>query len=514
MTLRHNIIASYIAQIYVMTLGIVMVPLYIKFMGAEAYGLVGFFSMLQSWFQLLDMGLTPTISRETARFRGGQTKAEALRRLLRSLEGIFCVVAFVGALIVIVAAPSISTHWLNVKTLSLHEVEVSLILMALVIALRWICGLYRGVITGFERLVWLNVFNSFVATFRFVVVIPLFIFVGKTPSQFFAFQFVVAVAELAVLMFKTYRLCPPLPTGTSKLSPLDAAPLRGLVKFSLSAAFTSSIWVLVTQTDKLILSKLLPLDEYAYFTLAVLVSGGVMVLSGPISSAIVPRLTHLHAINDMHGFVSLYRKATQLVCSAVIPASLVLALFSGRVLWALTGKEEIGTYAADVLSLYALGNGVLAIAAFPSYIQYATGDMRLHVIGNAIFVLLLIPAITFATWKFGAIGAGYAWLSANVLYFVFWVPLVHRRFIKGIHPTWLVRDVGRSLILSVAITFVLWLVVTSAFAWPQSRVGTSICLVLIGLVSLSISLLGSTWVTEFLSNKRLASSGATGGGSN
>ena len=31
-------------------------PLYIKYMGAEAYGLVGFFTMLQAWFGLLDMG--------------------------------------------------------------------------------------------------------------------------------------------------------------------------------------------------------------------------------------------------------------------------------------------------------------------------------------------------------------------------------------------------------------------------------------------------------------------------
>ena len=44
-----------------------MLPMYIKYMGAEAYGLVGFFSMLQAWFNLLDLRLTPTIGRETAR---------------------------------------------------------------------------------------------------------------------------------------------------------------------------------------------------------------------------------------------------------------------------------------------------------------------------------------------------------------------------------------------------------------------------------------------------------------
>ena len=33
-----------------------------RFLGVEAYGLVGFFVMLQGWFLLLDMGLSPTMS--------------------------------------------------------------------------------------------------------------------------------------------------------------------------------------------------------------------------------------------------------------------------------------------------------------------------------------------------------------------------------------------------------------------------------------------------------------------
>ncbi|WP_241194036.1 hypothetical protein [Pseudomonas synxantha] len=73
-----------------------MLPLYIKYMGAEAYGLVGFFTMLQAWFNLLDLGLTPTIGRETARYRAGVTTALDFRRLFRSLSSLFFIIAIVG----------------------------------------------------------------------------------------------------------------------------------------------------------------------------------------------------------------------------------------------------------------------------------------------------------------------------------------------------------------------------------------------------------------------------------
>jgi hypothetical protein len=51
-----KIIASYISQAYVVLAAIFVLPFYITEMGAEAYGLVGFFAMLQAMFGVLDLG--------------------------------------------------------------------------------------------------------------------------------------------------------------------------------------------------------------------------------------------------------------------------------------------------------------------------------------------------------------------------------------------------------------------------------------------------------------------------
>ena len=168
MSLKKNILASYATQIYVTLVGILILPLYLKYMGAEAYGLVGFFTMLQAWFNLLDMGLTPTVARETARFHGGATDALSYRRLLRALQLIFFAIAMLGGGAMFVFSGLIADRWLNVQTLPLAQVELALQLMAVSVALRWMSGLYRGCISGSERLVWLGGFNAFVATLRFV----------------------------------------------------------------------------------------------------------------------------------------------------------------------------------------------------------------------------------------------------------------------------------------------------------------------------------------------------------
>jgi O-antigen/teichoic acid export membrane protein len=199
--------------------------------------------------------------------------------------------------------------------------------------------------------------------------------------------------------------------------------------------------VLVTQTDKLLLSKLLPLAEYGYFTLAVLVAGGVMVISGPISGAIMPRMAKLEAEGAYVDLIRVYRQSTQLVSVIAGAASITVAFCAEPLLWAWTGDKILAHQAAPILVLYAIGNGILAVSAFPYYLQYAKGDLRLHLIGNAGFVVLLIPAIIWAASQYGGVGAGYVWLVTNVIYFVAWVPLVHNRFEPRLNKPWFVKDV-------------------------------------------------------------------------
>jgi O-antigen/teichoic acid export membrane protein len=439
MSLKKNIAANYASQIYVTLIAIVVVPLYIKYLGVEAYGLIGFFAMLQSWFSLLDMGLTPTMARETSRFHGGALSALGYRRLVRALEGIFLLVAIIGGVGMYAGSGFIASDWLQTSKLPIAEVQLAIRDMALIVAMRWMCGLYRGALSGAERLVWLGGYSAVIATLRFVGVIPVLLFVGATPTAFFHFQVAVAIVELSGLLIQAYRLFPDVPAAHG--IPWSWEPLRPVLKFSLTIAFTSAVWVLVTQTDKLVLSKILPLTTYGYFTLAVLVASGVMTISGPISSALLPRMSTLDAAGDHASMILVYRKATQLVTVIAGAASLTLAFCAEPLLWAWTGNRALAAQAAPVLVLYALGNGILAVSAFPYYLQYAKGDLRLHLIGNAVFVAALIPSIIWATRRAGGVGAGYVWLAMNLVTFIAWLPFVHRRFEPGLNRPWYLHDI-------------------------------------------------------------------------
>jgi hypothetical protein len=260
MSLKKNILANYISQIYVTVIGIVMVPLYLNYMGAEAYGLIGFFSMLQAWFNLLDMGLTPTMARETARFRGGAIDALSYRRLCARWRRIPSVaIAGGGAMFV----PRLYRQEIAAGHSCPLTRSTAVHLMAAIIALRWMCSLYRGAMES-ERLVWLGWYNSFIATLRFIGVLPVLIFIGAT-STIFSFhlcsRFGTGSVAVASLLYITFH--------PSQIVAVVLGNLLEPVPVFLTIAFTSFVWVMVTQTDKLVLSTL-ALAEYGYL-LAVLV---------------------------------------------------------------------------------------------------------------------------------------------------------------------------------------------------------------------------------------------------
>jgi O-antigen/teichoic acid export membrane protein len=210
---------------------------------------------------------------------------------------------------------------------------------------------------------------------------------------------------------------------------------------------------------------MLSLHDYALFSIATMAAGGVLPVIGPLAVALGPRLIRLHASNDRASFVHLYNQTTQLTALVAFPAALTLAVFPAETLWGWTGNPTVAQDAAPVLALYALGNGLLAIGGLPLQLQIAAGQLRLHVIGTTLFVLLFLPAMWWATRRAGMTGAGCAWLAINLLFVCFWVAIAHRKFLPGSHLSWLGRQVLAVLIPTVIVAGVLRV----ALPWPEER---------------------------------------------
>ena len=453
MSVRFQVVANLASQLFVTLLGIVLVPVYLKWLGAEAYGLVGLFATVQAWFNFLDMGLTPILARESSRFHAGALPALDFRRLFRAMGVAFAALALLGAVVLWVLAPWVQAHWLDHRLLSASEVTWALRVMALAVVLRWVAGLYRGFLTGTDRQLGLAGLVAVMASVRYFGVLAAMALWGASVQVFFGFQLLASLVETGAMALWTHRVLPPV---VERLG-WGLGPLRGLWRMSGALAFVSGVWVLVNQADKLLLSGLLPLADYGLFSLAVVLAGGVMVLGAALSQALMPRLAQLHAQGDGAAMMALYRRGSRWMSALGLGGALALALLAEPVLWAWTGDAALASSVARVLSLYALGYGAVTLGAFPYYLQYAVGRLRLHVYGNLLLLVVLCPLVWWVAPRWGAVGTGWVWLALNVLFWMGWGAVVHRRFWPGEHGRWLWRDAGLSVLPSLLLGWLLWL---------------------------------------------------------
>ncbi len=423
MSLRRNVLATYASHSYVALVGIVVTPFYLTDLGTEAYALVGFFAMLLAWFQLLDLGLSPAVMREVARFRGGAIEAGDLRRTVRAIELLFMIVAVLATASIALLAESIAQHWLEPQTLTATALAEAVLLMAIAIGLRFASIFYRAVLVGHERLQWIAGFNVTIASMRAFAVLPAMAWLGGTPRVFFTVQLMIGTVELGALALQAYRHLPDVGHAVG----WSLSPLRGVARLTAAVGFTGGLTVVMTQSDRLLLSGLLSLTDYAHFNLAVLAASAVALAGSPLGTALQPRMAALVAAGERAALLRVYSAGTQAMGLVTLPLAAVLAFHSEPLLWAWTGQAEAARAGAPVLSLYALGNAVMAHLALPYALQFAMGRLRLHVTGHALLVLTLVPGQVLLTMHYGAVGAGASWLAVNLLYASVWIPVALHR---------------------------------------------------------------------------------------
>ena len=493
MSVKTNTIANYIGQFYMMLIGIVVTPLYLKHLGAEAYGLVGFFALMQAWMNLLDLGLSPTLGRQAAYTRGQLNGFEAFKRLVKSFEVLFLVLALIIVCVIYFLSDWIAISWIKSDNIEINTLVYCVVLMGVMIGLRWFSGLYRSGINGLEDQVWLNTANIILTSLKFLGALHLLTFISQDIRLFFEYQLVIGLIELAVFAIRFYSNLPATKIRTSLIA-FDWPAVKSVAPFALGTAYTAGIWVLITQTDKLILSGVLSLAEFGYLSLVALVAGGITMLSGPISQAIMPRLTVLYSQDNKNELLKLYSNASQLVTVISLSVSLTVGLYAEPLIYAWTGDKEAAEWGAGVLIWFALGNGVLAIGAFQYYLQSAFGQLRLHVIGSTISAIIQVPLIFYAATNYGVQGAGITWFSFRVIWFLCWTPMVHNKFAPGFHYMWMLKGIVPISVVTISMALGIQYLITLEL--NQNRLILFLKLISLGILLFIISALSSTAIRQ------------------
>jgi O-antigen/teichoic acid export membrane protein len=482
---RQNLSANLVSRILSGVVNLACVPVFLRVLGVSGYGLIGIWGLLETFANLLDLGLSPTMTREMAATSREPESVAQLRDLVRTLElGYWAIGLLIGAGIAL-AAPLMAAHWLHSNNIPPHVLRSAIVLIGLLIVCRWPLSFYGGGLSGLERQVLLSWVSFFFLCARNLGAIAIMVWVSPAISSFFLWQVVINLVQTAVFAALLWSCLPAGPKPVFRL-----ALVRRIRRFAVGLTAVTLVSMLLTELDKLVISKQLPLEAFGYYSLGWSIAASLYLVSAPVFSALFPVLTRYARAGATHELAAAYHRAAQMISVLVMPAAVTFIFFARPLIFAWTGNAATADRAWLSASLLTAGTAFNCIVSIPYALQLAYGWTSLAFWTNLLSAFVTIPLLLILTARFGGPGAASVWLIINASYLLTQVQLMHRRYLTGERLRWYAEDVALPLLTSVGVT-----ALTSRFA---SAADTRIGILLLALVSGSAALAASAIATPIV----------------
>lgn len=441
---RLNLIAGIANSICTALAGLVMVPLYLRLLGIETYGLIGLFATAQALLSLLDFGLASTVTREMARKSASGNMREA-RNLLHTTSIVYVATAILIFILIFGFSSVAANHWFQSSQISASTMERAIVLMGVVVLCRWPSMLYQGVLIGIEQQVLSSCIAMLATTVGAIGSALILVYISQTIEALYVWQASIALVHSLTLHHVAWRVI-----GRDGNEKFNIDDLRSNWRFSLGISAVAASAVLLTQMDKIVLSRLLTLEQFGQYALAATLVGGLYYLINPIFGIIYPRFSAIVTIGDVEKLARIYRMWTNMFAIAIFAIATFLSVFAKEILVLWTGNYIIASSVGPVVVLLTIGTALHGVMYFPYALQLSYGLTRLPLIINLILTVVLVPLIVILSQSFGAMGGAFAWLIFHMLYMLLGTWITHRYILKDVGMTWLIQDVGTPLMLAIS----------------------------------------------------------------
>jgi O-antigen/teichoic acid export membrane protein len=437
-----NLFSNYLARFFNVLVSILLVPLNIKLIGVESYGLIGFYTTLAMCLAPLDFGLGVTVKREMARLSTSESNQEKAADFSKTIERIFWGTALVLSLILALFAPFISKYWIQTTLLSEEKTQISVYLMAVALGFQWPLNFYILSLTGLQKQRQLNLVTILMGILNAIGSYLILRFFSPTTEAYFVWS---AFSNGCTTLILHFLLWSYLPTG-------DRAPkfrkeiIDEVKEFALGVCAINLSAVVLINIDRILISALLPLEQFSFFFLVTTFAKSIGLISSPIYTSYLPPLSQAVALNDEIKLREVYHQGCRFLSLMVIPVGLILTIFSAEILKIWLGDRLIPEEYIHVASIYTVGSILNGLMVMPYALQLSLGWTRLNFYQNLVSIAILVPLLFLLILKKGAIGGSITWFALNLGYLLTVPSIMHAKTLKNDMRKWYLNIIRPSML--------------------------------------------------------------------
>ena len=184
MSIRVNLISNFSGSIWNTALILISVPIYLNYLGIEAYGLIGFYTLLMSLFFHSGYGVIACNDKRNGGVCKSPDKISEMKDFARTLELLYWGIGLAAGALILICSGAIGNHLSKSSSYESDELSQVVMLLALLIFARWPMAFYSGGFMGLEKQLFFNILNSAIESCKVLTSVVAMLLLGKNIHVF------------------------------------------------------------------------------------------------------------------------------------------------------------------------------------------------------------------------------------------------------------------------------------------------------------------------------------------
>jgi O-antigen/teichoic acid export membrane protein len=385
----RNAASSYFAMAWLGGLSLITIPIYIRIVGINEWGLVAACLGLQILSGLVDIGFSQIVPRWIAREANDPARLVRLIAYLRLIYSGLAVTLFVALQIF---AEYISHDWFRVSATDTDALEFVIRITSVQILFQFVNNLHIGIWNGLQRQVLANTLNCVFGTLKHTVALPALLLISPHASVYASSFACIAFVEVllnATIMQRMLRNV----NGDDTVAHLDLAPfLREASVMSVGVI----VGLLTTSMDRIFLSRTVDATSFGIYTTVLALALFFLQLQAPITRAYFPSMVQ------------------QFQASGLMPWSIVRKVLAGSALLCALPALTACILAPQLLSIWLADAEFTARGTQP--LQLLLLAIALNSLYNCVYMAIVAIGRSGTVLKFNLVGlavTGIACIALN-----------------------------------------------------------------------------------------------------
>jgi O-antigen/teichoic acid export membrane protein len=320
LSVGRNTTYNLLGLVLPLALSMVTVPLYLKLVGPERYGVLAIAWLLLGYFGLFDLGLGRATSFRIASLKGAepQARADTFWAALAVNVGM----GLAGSVLLYVAGSVFFGHFFKVRESLRPEILASVPFLACAVPIATLTGTLSGAMQGREKFLETNVVSLISTTLFQLLPLAIAYWVGPNLILLLGAAIAARFTAIAVLAIRCYaEFC----RGHARR--FMRSEIGPLLKYGMWVNVTSLLGPLLFMVDRFSIGAVLGAVAVTIYTVPFQLAQRVQVLPGALTTALFPRLSSSapEAQKELSGVVS--RTVAALMGLPVLGAIFVIGPF-------------------------------------------------------------------------------------------------------------------------------------------------------------------------------------------